>query len=413
MRKIGAEQRNKKELREAEEREKIRQHELSVQRLERNIAEPIQSIDAFKVSQVIKLCPKFPSDDDMTAFRQSFEKAMLVHEFPNSVWTKLIHPHLVVKGQKVFAELSVDSCMKNERLKMVLLLVYARVPEFHHKRFRSLTKGSAESYSNFTFLLAIPFKNWLVGVEAFDDVVKMREAVKLEQFTQALPSDAHRWVIDHKPGDLTAAARGADEYAVLSKPFQAQTSNYLANSDHNAGKGKSSRTFNRGTGKKSSLLLRDTGAVQLHVSRKRFQPFEYVDTSENRLIKGVLGQAVAVLLVEILVRSDQDDGTILCSLIDELPQGLDILVGNDHMDLVPVHVGVITRSHPRKTNTENAVRSLNTEEEVVSNQEATSQMTNNVVTQLETIAQDPSIASLSLNDDVSLDLDQELPTIFD
>jgi len=386
--------------------------------------------------------------------------------------------------------------MKNERLKMVLLLVYARVPEFHHKRFRSLTKGSAESYSNFTFLVAIPFKNWLVGVEAFDDVMKMREAVKLEQFTQALPSVVHRWVIDHKPIDLTAAARIADEYAVLSKPFQAQTSNYSANSDNNAGKGKSSRHFNRGTGKKSSLnryspeinclncrksghsmqscyalksvaapmsaplteiaepvlqnqhfqipnsynttvneqyipfcakvnicttegtqrpvtLLRDTGAMQSLVSRKRFQPFEYVDTSENRLIKGVLSQAVAVLLVEILVRSDQGDGTILCSLIDELPQGVDILVGNDHMDLVPVHVGVITRSHTRKTNTENAVRSLNTEEEVVSNQEATRQMTNDVVTQLETIAQDPSIASLSLNDDVSLDLDQELPTIFD
>ena len=173
--------------------------------------------------------------------------------------------------------------MEYDTLKTALLLAYARVPEFHCKRFRSLTKGSAESYSNFASRLVIPFKNWTVGVEDFDDVVKIREAVKLEQFTQALPSDVHRWVIDHKPGDLTAAARVADEYAVLSKPFQAQTSNYLANSDHNAGKGKSSRNFNRGTGKKSSLLLRDTGAVQLHVSRKRFQPFEYVDTSENRL----------------------------------------------------------------------------------------------------------------------------------
>src|SRR6218665_3999534 len=30
-------------------------------------------------------------------------------------------------------------------------------------------------------------------------------------------------------------------------------------------------------------LLRNTGAMQSLVSRKRFQPFEYVDTSENRL----------------------------------------------------------------------------------------------------------------------------------
>ena len=63
----------------------------------------------------------------------------------------------------------------------------------------------------------------------------------------------HRWVIDHKPGDLTAAARIAYEYEVLSKPFQAQTSNYSANSDKNVGKGKSYQNFNRGTGKKSSF----------------------------------------------------------------------------------------------------------------------------------------------------------------
>src|SRR6218665_1437181 len=88
-------------------------------------------------------------------------------------------------------------------------------------------------------------------------------------------------------------------------------------------------------------ILRDTGAMQSLVSRKRFQPFEYIDTIENRLIKGVLGQAVAVLLVQISVSSDQGDGTILCGLIDELPQWVDILVGSDLRDLVPVHVGVI------------------------------------------------------------------------
>ena len=83
--------------------------------------------------------PKFPSDDDMTAFLKRFEKAMLVHEFPKSAWTKLIPPQLVGKGQKVFAELSADSCMQYETLKTALLLAYARVPEFHRKRFRSLT----------------------------------------------------------------------------------------------------------------------------------------------------------------------------------------------------------------------------------------------------------------------------------
>ena len=40
-------------------------------------------------------------------------------------------------------------------------------------------------------------------------------------------------------------------------------------------------------------------------------------------------------------------------------------------------------------------------------------MTNVDVTQLETIAQHPSVSSLSLNDDANLDLDQDLSTMFD
>src|SRR6218665_672109 len=159
-------------------------------------------------------------------------------------------------------------------------------------------------------------------------------------------------------------------------------------------------------------LSGDTGAMQSLVLRMRFQTFEYVNTSENRLIKGVLGQAVAVPFVQISGSSDQGDGTILCGLIDELPQGVDMLVGNDHRDLVPVHVVVITRSHTRKTNTENAVCSPNTKVDVVSDQAATRQMTNDAA-QLETIAQVPSDTSLSLNDHATLDLDRDFSTMFD
>ena len=89
-----------------------------------------------------------------------------------------------------------------------------------------------------------------------------------------------------------------------------------------------------------------------------------------------------------------------------------MLVGNDHRDLVPVHVVVITRSHTRKTNTENAVCSPNTKVDVVSDQAATRQMTNDAA-QLETIAQVPSDTSLSLNDHATLDLDRDFSTMFD
>ena len=54
-----------------------------------------------------------------------------------------------------------------------------------------------------------------------------------------------------------------------------------------------------------------------------------ITASENRLIKGVLGQAIEVPLVEILFEFGQGDGTFLCGLIAEL----DVLVGNDRQDV--------------------------------------------------------------------------------
>ena len=112
----------------------------------------------------------------------AFEKAMLVPNFPKDQWTKLIQTQLTGKALKVFSELTVEQCMDYDTLKQALLLAYARVPEFHRKRFRSLTKGNAESYSNFAFRLSLPFKSWMEGEEAFESLAQMREVIKLEQF---------------------------------------------------------------------------------------------------------------------------------------------------------------------------------------------------------------------------------------
>ena len=78
----------------------------------------------------------------------------------------------------------------------------------------------------------------------------MREAVQLEQFTAALATVVHRWVIDNKPANLTDAARIADEYAVFSKPFKVDTTHNSAGSsfrsDTNVVKGNSSRNWKHG-----------------------------------------------------------------------------------------------------------------------------------------------------------------------
>ena len=138
---------------EMDDKEKARQHEINLKRLDQNlpvVTDPIQN-DGFRLSGAIKFVPPF-DDVDMTQFLNAFEKAMAIHNFPKDKWTQLIHTKLTGKAQKFFAELGVEACLDYDTLKAALLLAYERVPEFHRKRFRTLNKFGNETYSNFAIL---------------------------------------------------------------------------------------------------------------------------------------------------------------------------------------------------------------------------------------------------------------------
>src|SRR6218665_2911889 len=65
---------------EMDDKEKARQHEINLKRLDQNlpvITDPVQS-DSFRLSAAIKFVPPFV-DVDMTQFLNTFEKAMDIH----------------------------------------------------------------------------------------------------------------------------------------------------------------------------------------------------------------------------------------------------------------------------------------------------------------------------------------------
>src|SRR6218665_4017272 len=72
---------------------------------------------------------------------------------------------------------------------------------------------------------ALPFNSWMDGEEASTDINRLKEVVKLEQFTNCLPTEIDRWVVEKRPKLLVDAAKLADEYAVLYKPFNAEQDN--------------------------------------------------------------------------------------------------------------------------------------------------------------------------------------------
>ena len=115
---------------------------------------PRESVPQFRIGEAVKLIPKF-TDHDIETFLISFEKIATLNNFPKEKYTTILQAHLTGKALKVFNELPIADCQDYDKLKAALLTAYAVVPEVYRKRFRSLTKFSSETYSEFAFRLSI------------------------------------------------------------------------------------------------------------------------------------------------------------------------------------------------------------------------------------------------------------------
>ena len=96
-------------------------------------------------------------------------------------------------------------------------------------------------------------------------------------------------------------------------------------------------------------VLRDTAALQSLLLQSSVPSSCYVHTGEIRLLKGVSTQPIEVPLVELHLQTDFINDKVLCGLIQELPEGVDFLLGNDiwfKSHPIPCDVNaVVTRSH--------------------------------------------------------------------
>jgi hypothetical protein len=105
--------------------------------------------------------------------------------------------------------------------------------------------------------------------------------------------------------------------------------------------------YNRDGKSRPITMLRDSASMQTILSKACVHKSDYVDTCEYRYIQGVLGVPQEVPLVEICIATREGKRKVLCGLVGNLPQGIDVLVGNDFGDILPVHVGVTTRAQMR------------------------------------------------------------------
>jgi len=74
--------------------------------------------------------------------------------------------------------------------------------------------------------------------------------------------------------------------------------------------------------------LRDTDAMQ-SLLKDTHNSEDYVITNKTTLLKGITTQTQRVPLVQVHLRTDFINETVLCGLVNELPNGIDFLIGND------------------------------------------------------------------------------------
>jgi len=79
----------------------------------------------------------------------------------------------------------------------------------------------------------------------------------------------------------------------------------------------------------SIKVLRDTGALQSVIKQSAVAEVDHVKTGQFRLLKGIASELVEVRLIEIHLKTNQINSVVLCGVIEELPEGVDFLLGND------------------------------------------------------------------------------------
>uniref|UniRef100_A0A8C5LR88 SCAN box domain-containing protein n=1 Tax=Leptobrachium leishanense TaxID=445787 RepID=A0A8C5LR88_9ANUR len=155
--------------------------------------------------------PTLDKDGDLDVFLRSFEKTCRQYQLPKEQWARYLTPGLKGPALEAFAELPAESDQDYEAIKAALQS-YNLTPEVYRKKFRSLQKRAAESYSAVVSHLTTLFRQWVRGLK-IDTLEALEDLLIKEQFLQLCPPEIQEWLLDRKPETALEAGELADFHA--------------------------------------------------------------------------------------------------------------------------------------------------------------------------------------------------------
>lgn len=211
--------------RELEYKEKVELERLRMQGEQVNV-ERIQIVGVDKnVESAKKSLPKFNETTEIDTYLTLFERTLETFEIDKSKWSSILQSQVTGKVIKVFVELPVEQAKDYDFVKESILNLFQLVPEAYRVKFRNLNKDPHETFSHYATRLSFPFNKWLSGANASNDLDRVKEVFKVEQFLSKITDQSLKtWLLDKQPECLVDAAKLADH-------FTATHINYVANND--------------------------------------------------------------------------------------------------------------------------------------------------------------------------------------
>jgi len=158
-----------------------------------------QQPPVFRIDSAAKLLPKLLVESEIETYFIMFERTANLHGWPSNKWVAILQTQLKGKCLRVVTELSETDGQDYDILKKALVTAFEICPEQHRKKFRTLVKSTGETFAEWSFKLSACFKRWLVGIDAFDVIERLRETMLMEQFLTGVPNEVMLWLKDQKP----------------------------------------------------------------------------------------------------------------------------------------------------------------------------------------------------------------------
>ena len=164
--------------------------------------------------------------EDVVGFFNAFERVLEMYEVDESLWAKLLAPHLSQKATRVYSRLSLDQCKCYATVKEQILVSYKCSSKVYLEKFRNAARAGQESYSLFGNRLRDLLKFYLESksITQFDALI---EDLLFNQFLDSLDKvpDVKRFVLERNPTDLKTACDFADLFYDVSRSKVIKTAN--------------------------------------------------------------------------------------------------------------------------------------------------------------------------------------------